>query len=130
MSELEFVRKRSAFSVQETMNKLESLIKEKGITVFTKINHGENAKDVDLELNDSQVIIFGSPKVGTLMMKKNIFLSLDLPLKIAAVKDKSGDVWVVYNKTNLIKERYNLSDSEILKNVDKLMDNMTDLATK
>jgi uncharacterized protein (DUF302 family) len=130
MNELEFKRKRSAHSVQETVDKLESIIKEKGITIFAKINHQKNAEDVGLELNEAQVIIFGSPKVGTLMLQKNIFMSLDLPLKMAIVKNESENTWVVYNKTNSLKERYNLPDSEILNKIDLLMDNITDLATK
>ena len=81
-------------------------------------------------MNESQIIFFGNPKIGTLMMKENIFLSLDLPLKMAVVKDNSGDVWVVYNRTNILRERYNLSDSEILEKIDKLLDNIAESVTK
>ena len=97
------------------MDKLESMISEKGIVVFVKVNYYTNAKEVGLEMNESQVIFFGNPKIGTLMMQENIFLTLDLPLRIAVVKDDSGEVWVVYNSTNSLRERYSLSDSEILK---------------
>ena len=64
------IKKKSAFSVQETVEKLKVLLTEKGITVFSQINHSQNAKNIGLELNDSQVIIFGNPKIGTLMMQK------------------------------------------------------------
>ena len=121
-----FIKKKSAFSVQETIDKLETILKEKGIAIFAKINHFQNAKDIDLEMNKSQVMLFGNPKIGTLMMQKNIFLSLDLPLKIAIVKDDSSNVWVVYNSTNIFRERYDFSDSEIIKRIDMLLDNITD----
>jgi len=121
-----FIKKKSAFTVQETIDKLDAILKEKGIAVFAKINHFQNAKDIDLEMNESQVILFGNPKIGTLMMQKNIFLSLDLPLKIAVVEDDSSNVWVVYNGTNIFKERYDFSDSEITERIDTLLDNVTD----
>ena len=81
-------------------------------------------------MNESQVILFGNPKIGTLMMQKNIFLSLDLPLKIAVVNDDSSDVWVVYNSTNIFREKYDFSDSEILERIDTLLDNVTDSIIK
>jgi uncharacterized protein (DUF302 family) len=130
MNEQVFIRKKSSFSVNETMYKLESIIKEKKITVFAKIDHHQNAKDINIELNESLLILFGNPKIGTMIMQENIFLSYDLPLKIAIVKDDSGDVWVVYNKVNALKEKYNLSNTEILEKIDNLMDTLTDLAIK
>ncbi|MCK5402877.1 DUF302 domain-containing protein [Candidatus Bathyarchaeota archaeon] len=125
-----FIKKKSAFSVQETIDKLEAILKEKGIAVFAKINHFQNAKDIDLEMNKSQVMLFGNPKIGTLMMQKNIFVSLDLPLKIAIVKDDSSNVWVVYNSTNIFRERYDFSDSEIIERIDTLLDTITNSIIK
>jgi len=120
------IKKKSAFSVQETIEKLKVILAEKGIAVFSQINHYQNAKDIGLEMNNSQVIIFGNPKIGTLMMQKNIFLSLDLPLKIAIVKDDLGIVWVVYNSTAIFRERYGFSDSDMLEKIDVLLGNLTD----
>ncbi|MHA2123091.1 MAG: DUF302 domain-containing protein [Promethearchaeota archaeon] len=120
-----FVKKKSGYSVQETIDKLEVILKEKEIAIFTKINHYQNAKDIGLEMNESQVILFGNPKIGTLMMQKNNFVSLDLPLKIAVVQDDSGNVWVIYNNTKLLTERYDFSDSAIMEKVDTLLDNIT-----
>ena len=70
-----FIKKKSSYSVQETIDKLEVLLKEKEIAIFTKINHYQNAKDIGLEMNESQVILFGNPKIGTLMMQNNIDVS-------------------------------------------------------
>jgi uncharacterized protein (DUF302 family) len=125
-----FIKKKSASSVQETIDKLEVILREKGIAVFAKVNHFRNAKDIGLEMNESQVILFGNPKIGTLMMQKNIFVSLDLPLKIAVVQDDSGNVWVIYNSTKILTERYDFSDSAIIERVDTLLDNITNSITK
>lgn len=125
-----FIKKKSAFSVQETMDKLESTLKDRGITVFAKINHYNNALDVDMRMNEAQVIYFGNPAIGTVLMQENVFLALDLPLRIAVVEDDVGDVWAVYNQMSALKERYALQDSKVLTKVDNLLNAVTDLATK
>ncbi len=125
-----FIKKKSASSVQETIDKLEAILTEKEIAVFAKVNHFQNAKDIGLEMNESQIILFGNPKIGTLMMQKNNFVSLDLPLKIAVVQDDSGNVWAIYNSTKILTERYDFSDSAIIERVDTLLDNITNSITK
>lgn len=125
-----FIKKKSAFSVQETMDNLESAIQDRSIAVFAKINHDKNALDVGMRMNEAQVIYFGNPAIGTVLMQENVFLALDLPLRIAIVKDDAGDVWAVYNQMSVLKKRYALQDSEVLTKVDNLLNAVTDLATK
>ncbi len=125
-----FIKKKSASSVQETIDKLEAILTEKEIAVFAKVNHFQNAKDIGLEMNESQIILFGNPKIGTLMMQKNNFVSLDLPLKIAVVQDDSGNVWAIYNSAKILTERYDFLDSAIIERVDILLDKITNSITK
>ena len=130
MQNSDLKQKQSMFSVHATLEKLESAIREKGITIFAKINHSQNAKNIDLNLNESIVVLFGNPHVGTLMMQENIFTSLDLPLKIAIVQDDAGDVWAVYHTMRVLKERYYLSNVDVLAKIDALLDSLTDFATR
>jgi uncharacterized protein (DUF302 family) len=125
-----FIKKKSAFSVQETMDKLETTLKDRSIAVFAKIDHLKNALDVGMRMNEAQVIYFGNPAIGTVLMQENVFLALELPLRIAVVEDDVGDVWVVFNKMNVLRARYALQDSDIFTKVDNLLDAVTDLATK
>ena len=39
----DIVKKPSAHSVKETMDKFEALVKSKGMDVFTRVNHQKNA---------------------------------------------------------------------------------------
>lgn len=112
------------------MDNLEATLKNRGIAVFAKINHSKNALDVDMRMNEAQVIYFGNPAIGTVLMQENVFLALELPLRITVVEDDAGDVWAVYNKTSVLRERYALQDSEVLTKVDNLLDAVTDLATE
>lgn len=65
------VKSKSQFSVDETVKRIEANLKEKEIQVFALFDHGQNAKDSGMELLPNQVIVFGSPKVGTLLMLQN-----------------------------------------------------------
>jgi uncharacterized protein (DUF302 family) len=81
-------------------------------------------------MNDSQVLIFGNPKIGTLIMQNNILSSIDLPLRIAVVEDNLENIWVVYRNPNLFREEYGFSNSTVLERIDKLLDNVTDSIIK
>ena len=90
------VKSKSQFSVDETVKRIEANLKEKEIQVFALFDHGQNAKDSGMELLPNQVIVFGSPKVGTLLMLQNPEVSIELPLKISVWQDKDGHVWTAF----------------------------------
>ncbi len=59
-----FVNVKSNHSVKETADRLEKELKQKGMTVFTRIDHAAGAKSVGKILRPTELIIFGNPKVG------------------------------------------------------------------
>ena len=56
--------KRSASGYTETVNALLAAIEERGLTVFARIDHAAGAREVDMELADEEVVLFGSPRAG------------------------------------------------------------------
>ena len=83
---------KSDYSVDQTIENIKTIVKAKGFGVFATINHQGNAKMVGMNLNESKVIIFGNPKVGTLLMQEDMTIALDLPLRVLVYKDDEGDV--------------------------------------
>ena len=75
---------KSPHSVDVTLDRFEKAVKSKGMTVFTRIDHTAGANKVDLELRPTKVLIFGNPKIGTLLMQSNQTAAIDLPLKLLA----------------------------------------------
>ena len=71
----------SDFSVNDTMNRLEQAVKQADFTVMARIDHGAAANKVDLVLPPTELLIFGKPKAGTLLMQAGPTAGLDLPLK-------------------------------------------------
>lgn len=114
----------SQFSVPETMERLESNITALGIPVFAKFDHGKNAEEVGLELKPTQVIVFGSPKVGTKLMQDNPAISIELPLKISVWEDASGSVWVTFPQMKQMAVDYKMQGNPIIDNMQHLLEKL------
>ncbi len=126
-----FIKKESAHSVSATLDKLEEILKKKGITVFARIDHASGAKKVGLELNPTQLLIFGNPKLGTPLMQTNQMIGLDLPMKALVWKDSAGKVWLAYSSPTYMKSKFGIQDKdEIFKKMTGALGKLTDAATK
>ncbi len=127
----EIVKKASAHSVKETMDKFEALVKSKGMDVFARVNHQKNAQGADLKMNESEVLIFGNPKGGTVLMNQDIAVSLDLPLRVAVYKDKEGKVWLSYHSPQSLKESYNVKGAaKVMDKVEGALDKLSNIVIK
>jgi uncharacterized protein (DUF302 family) len=106
------VKHQSKYSVEETANRFEQLALNKGMTIFTRINHSQNARNINLELRPTEVIIFGNPKIGTRLMQCNQNSAIDLPQKVLISKDASNKVWLSYNDPNYLIKRHDIKDCD------------------
>jgi len=107
-SALAAVDVKSAHDVKTTADRLEKILGEKGMTVFARIDHAAGAKKVDQELRPTELIIFGNPQVGTLLMQCQQSVGIDLPLKALIWEDESGQAWLSYDSPELIKSKHNV----------------------
>jgi len=106
----------SPYSVSETVQRLESILRAKNLTMFAHIDHSGEAAKVGLTMRPTELIIFGSPKSGTPMMVASPTLAIDLPLKALVWQDAEEKVWVSYNDPIYLQRRHNIS-GELLKNI-------------
>ena len=107
---------RSPYTVSETVERLESLLRSKGLTVFCRVDHSGEAERVGLKMRPTQLIIFGSPKAGTPLMIASPSLAIDLPLKALIAEDERGEVWIAYNTPEYLQQRHNIP-ADLLKNI-------------
>src|SRR6202163_1262077 len=103
-------------AVTETIYRLESLAKERGLTIFARINFSADARRAGLSLRPTELLILGSPKAGTPLLAATPTLAIDLPLKVLAWEDADGRVWVSYNAPVYLQERHGFPP-EMLKNI-------------
>ena len=106
----------SPYSVPETLARLESILKERGVTVFARVDHSGEAERVGLQMRPTQLLIFGSPKGGTPLMVAAPSVAIDLPLKALAWEDERGRVWLSYNAPEYLQQRHGFS-IDLLKNI-------------
>lgn len=121
----------SNHSVDATIDRLESVLKEKGMTVFSRIDHAAGAAKVDKTIRPTQLLIFGNPKVGTPLMQCAQTVALDLPQKALAWEDQSGKVWLTYNDPAYLKTRHNIAGCDgVLEKVSGALNKFAQAATK
>lgn len=106
----DYTTKDSPWNVADTAQRLTSLITERGMTVFVTIDQSDQARQVGLELRDTVLVVFGSPKAGTRVMVAEPLAALDLPLKLL-VWDDDGRTLVSYLKPTVLSARYALPRS-------------------
>lgn len=124
------ITKPSHHSVSETLNRLEKALREKGMTIFARVDHTAGAEKVGLKLRPTQVLIFGNPKLGTLLMQSRQTAGIDLPLKALAWEDARGKVWLSYNDPAYIAKRHHIKDrGEVVKKMQAALRKFTDAAT-
>jgi uncharacterized protein (DUF302 family) len=103
---------RSPHDAAETVERLESALKEKQIHVFARIDHAAGAASVGLRLPPTTVLIFGNPQVGTALMQSNQTIGIDLPLKMLVWQDDKKDTWLAYNDPAYLARRHGVHDQE------------------
>jgi uncharacterized protein (DUF302 family) len=103
------VRIPSQHSVAVTMDRLEALLKERGVMVFARIDFSGDAQRAGLTLRPQQMLIFGNPKAGTPLMVAVPTSGLDLPLKALVWEDTAGKAWIAYNDPQYVVRRHGLA---------------------
>jgi uncharacterized protein (DUF302 family) len=100
----------SGYSVEETAAKIEAAAKERGVSVFAKIDHAGEAKKAGLQMPPTLLLIVGNPKAGTPMMLEKPSTAIDLPLKILVAQGADGKTAVTLNDAAFVRSRHGLSE--------------------
>lgn len=106
----------SKHSVDETVEKLKSLLQQKSITLFALIDHSGEAANAGLAMPPTRLLIFGNPKAGTPLMLTAPSTALDLPLKILVWQDRDGKNWISYNSAEYLQNRHGFP-TELMQNI-------------
>jgi len=121
----------SAFNVEETADRMESILNEKGMTIFNRIKHSEGAGKVGIELRNTELIIFGNTKVGSPLMECRQSVAIDLPQKALIWEDNKANAWISYNDPRYIEKRHNITGcDEIISKIEKALAGITKSASE
>jgi uncharacterized protein (DUF302 family) len=110
----------SRHSVDETVERLKSILQAKGVMLFAIIDHSGEAEKAGLKMPPTKLLIFGNPKSGTPLMLAAPSSAIDLPLKILVWEDVGDDaarkVWISYNTPAYLAKRHGLPP-ELISNI-------------
>lgn len=98
----------SLHSAGETVERLIAAVGARNMTVFARIDHAAGAKAAGLSLRPTELVVFGNPKGGTVLMQDQQLAGLDLPLKALVWEDAEKRVWLGYDDPTWIAKRYGL----------------------
>jgi uncharacterized protein (DUF302 family) len=107
---------QSVHPVEQTVQKIEELLRAKGVKLFALVDHSGEAKSAGLEMRPTKLLIFGNPKGGTPLMVAAPSVAIDLPLKILVAEDAAGQVWISYNSPEYLRARHGFPQ-ELVQNI-------------
>ncbi len=111
---LEHISSRS--TVDEAVQRFQSLLTQRGIQIFALIDHSGEAAKVGMTMRPTKLLIFGNPKGGTPLMIAAPTLAIDLPLKALIWEDEKGKVWISYNSPEYLQKRHSIPE-DLVKNI-------------
>ncbi|HEY2677660.1 MAG TPA: DUF302 domain-containing protein [Steroidobacteraceae bacterium] len=103
------VRIPAHYPALQTLDRLQSLLKERGVMIFARIDFSGDAQRAGLTMRPQQMLIFGNPKAGTPLMVAAPTAGLDLPLKALVWEDEKGSAWIAYNDPQYVVRRHGLA---------------------
>lgn len=119
---------KSPHRAEDTMNRFEDIVKQRGLNVFARINHAAGASKIGKTLRPTEVIIFGNPQGGTPLMECAQTAGIDLPLKALAWEDAAGQIWLGYNDPAYLGQRHGVAQCAVLPNLGKALAGISDAA--
>lgn len=106
------VKVRSAYSMDETIARLEKDISDKKLMFFGLIDQSKLAADAGITLRPSSLLVFGNPALGSQFMTSNPASGIDWPVRLLVFEDAQGQVWAVYNDFSYIAQRHGITDRD------------------
>ncbi len=104
----------SNYGAAETVKRAKDVLNEMQVPLFAEFDHAKNAQEAGLTLRPTTVLVFGSPKAGTLLMQQNQAVAIELPLKILIWEDGAGAVKIAYTNPKVIAGHYDLEGNPVI----------------
>lgn len=117
------VRTRSSLPVAETVTRLRAAAESRGLTIFAVVDHAANARQAELALPPTTLVILGNPRAGTLLMQCDPAVAVDLPLRMLVWQDSEARTWIGHQPVTLLRTRYRLEAcGEVLHRIEGVLE--------
>jgi uncharacterized protein (DUF302 family) len=112
---------KSPYSAKDTMNRLDEIVKKRGLNIFARIDHAAGAAKIGKVLRPTEILIFGNPQGGTPLMECAQSAGIDLPLKALVWEDATSQVWLGYNDPAFLARRHGVAQCPVVENLRKAL---------
>lgn len=119
---------KSPYSAKVTMDRLEAAVRQRGLTVFARVDHAAGAARVGKSLRPTEVLVFGNPKGGTPFMECTQTVGIDLPLKALVWEDAAAQVWLGYNDPAFLAKRHDVAQCPAVEPLRKALEGLAEAA--
>jgi uncharacterized protein (DUF302 family) len=104
------VKVKSAYSLEETVDRLKKAIAAKGIPLFGAVDQTRLAAGAGVKLHPSVLLVFGAPSLAAQFLTSNPYAGLDWPIRLLVLQDSTGAVWIAYTDFAWIARRRGIAD--------------------
>jgi uncharacterized protein (DUF302 family) len=112
---------KSPHSVPATVDRVIAALGRRGIALFARIDHAAGARQAGLELADEELVIFGDPRAGTLLMQRDAAVGYELPLRLL-IWDANGQTMIGYRRPTALRDAFAVADQlEVLRRMENLL---------
>jgi len=111
----------SAHGFAETVSRVEQRLAALGMRLFARIDHAENAREADLQMPPTTVLVFGAARGGTPAMNASPDIAYELPLRLL-IRQHDGQVELLYRPIDDLAAEYGVAEEVIapLRAVEKI----------
>jgi uncharacterized protein (DUF302 family) len=106
------IKVRSAYSMDETIQRIRKDIADKGIMFFQAVDQSKLAAAAGIPLRPSTLLEFGNPPLGAQFLTSNPYSGLDWPVRVLVLQDEAGTVWAAYTDFAWIAKRHGIGDRQ------------------
>jgi uncharacterized protein (DUF302 family) len=99
----------SRHAPKETLDRLETAVAARGMSVIARVDHAGAARKVGMELRPTELLIFGNPRAGTPLMQAAQLMGIDLPLRALAWQDEAQATWLSYVDPAWLANRHGIA---------------------
>ena len=118
------ISKTSSSNFEDTKARLRAGIEKRPLKLFAEVDHAKGAASIDIDITPSTLFIFGNPKGGSPLMKRNPKMGIALPLKMH-IYEANGEVVISYQDILAIGESYGLDKTQQpLPNIAAMLDGL------
>lgn len=113
------VTQPSKFPVAQAIDRVEAAVKAaSGFQVFSRVDFQALAAAQGGKIRPAQLLLFGRGTVLQPLLPQHPLAAIDLPLKILAWEDDSGQVMLSYNTGEYLAQRHGIAgQDEVLKRI-------------